>query len=107
MILAKINLVKAFRHQRLQLGGLAARLDIGKENCMSDKLPFPQIEEARQEILACGIGGDINVGTPDLLENPSEQTERVDTSTKIGLNATLLQRTENHSQPVPHHLLKV
>lgn len=107
MILAKINLVKAFRHQRLQLGGLAARLDISKENCMSDKLPFPQIEEARQEILACGIGGDINVGTPDLLENPSEQTERVDTSTKIGLNATLLQRTENHSQPVPHHLLKI
>ncbi len=103
VVLSKVDRIEAIGHQMLEPHGLLRGLEIGQQDGVPHQSLALEIQEAGQKLLTCGKSGNINIGTPDLPENPSQQAERMNAATQIGLQRALTQRFQNIWNCPVHH----
>lgn len=89
-----MHLVKALAHQFAQFDGLPAGFQVSQKYGMGYEVFLSEVIESGKELLTCRVGRDVHIGTPDLLEYPSQQAERVDTCAEERLQGAITQRTQ-------------
>lgn len=103
VVLSKVDRIKAIGHEVLEPHGLSRGFEVGQQHRVSHQAFALEIQEAGQKLLTRGKSGNINIGTPDLPENPSQQAERVNAATQIGLQRALTQRFQKIWNCPVHH----
>ncbi len=85
-------MIKTILHNSIQLHSLFGSLQVSHKRRVVYETPFPQAVESRQKSFRSRESTDINISTPGLLQNPSEQTESMQPCAEIILCRINLQR---------------
>lgn len=93
-VLGEKDMVKASLHQAIQRHGLPRCFHIGHQHCAPYIAFLSQIKESRKECVAGRKGAHPDISLPGLLENPPQQTERMQSCAEVVLRRRDLQWAE-------------
>ena len=84
-------MIKTILHNSIQLHSLFGSLQVSHKRRVVYKSSFPQAVESRQKSVRSRKSTDINISTPGLLQDPTEQTESMQPCAEIILCRINLQ----------------
>lgn len=89
----EIDRIEAALHFTIEFHRLVRGLQVSQQNRVTDQPFLPEVEETPEEGIRRRERRYINVRTPSLLQDPVQQTERVETFAQIALQRATRQRS--------------
>ena len=81
----EIDRIEAALHFTIEFHRLVRGLQVSQQNRVTYQPFLPEVEETTKESIRRRERRDINIRTPSLLQDPVQQTERVETFAQVAL----------------------